>query len=77
MNSTDPIYVSGRKRICSNWVFFWYISVTDFFDWIWRIGYEFSGLIVEEEDSVFVIVSSSDIGFGDSHNSCFEEVYFY
>lgn len=29
--STDPMYVSGRRRICSSWVFFWYTLSTDNF----------------------------------------------
>lgn len=27
--STEPIYESGRRRMCSNWVFFWYTRSTD------------------------------------------------
>mmetsp|Transcript_146245 Transcript_146245/g.364685 ORF Transcript_146245/g.364685 Transcript_146245/m.364685 type:complete len:221 (-) Transcript_146245:8-670(-) len=28
--SVDPTYESGRSRMCSNWVFFWYVSSTVF-----------------------------------------------
>lgn len=29
MGSTVPMYVSGRRRMCSSWVFFWYTRSTD------------------------------------------------